>query len=308
MDRHTNFAPLFAAALLGCAHLCAAAPALPASSSIAAKIDFAKARALPASSAAIDCLFAKVSELGRIEKLLAQNFGIDAKKDLSTVEAWADGFGYAGDAISLENASSLARGSFSTDKLATTARAAKGFDHALVGKTEIMTADFARGYWFAFPAGGGVLVSSSQKALARSVDALSKGAKQAAASIFLQKALAADCPAVVAIDGSRGLQNLSFLTGGLVRADAQTIVAKLTEDTPGTAVIDVQMTFSDETLAAQTLATLNGVKMLSAFKQASGKSTPAALQRFIESDLTCEGSSLRMRMSVTKADLAELLK
>ena len=304
-DRH--LAAILAAAFIGIAAQSVNA-AIPTSSAVAARIDLAKARNLPASSAAIDCLFATVPELGRGGGLLAQNFGIDPRKDISSIEAWADGFSYDGESLTLRDASTLARGNFDEARIAASVRSARGFRRALAGDREIMTADFARGHWLAFPGGGTMLVSSSQAAVAKAIGALTRGAGGAAPSTFLEKSLASDCPAVAAIDGTRGAQNLSLFTGGLIREDADRICAKITESKPGTAVLEITMDFSGAEIAAQVFAAINGIKMLASFQQARGKPVPALMQRFIESRQTCSGATVVMEMSVTKADIDELRK
>ena len=140
-DRH--LAAILAAAFIGIAAQPSNA-AIPTSAAVAARIDLAKARSLPASSAAIDCLFATVPELGRGGGLLAQNFGIDPRRDISSIEAWADGFTYDGESLALLDASTLARGKFDEARMASSVRSSRGFRRALAGDREIMTADFAR--------------------------------------------------------------------------------------------------------------------------------------------------------------------
>lgn len=304
-DRH--LAAILAAAFIGIAAQPSNA-AIPTSAAVAARIDLAKARSLPASSAAIDCLFATVPELGRGGGLLAQNFGIDPRRDISSIEAWADGFTYDGESLALLDASTLARGKFDEARMASSVRSSRGFRRALAGDREIMTADFARGHWIAFPASGTMLVSSSQAAVAKAIGALSRGAGGAAPSTFLEKSISIDCPAVAAIDGTRGARNLSLFTGGLIAADAETLCAKITEANPGTAVLEITMAFADEKTATQVFATINGIKMLASIQEARGKSVHALMRRFIESRLACRGATVQLEMSVTKADIAELTK
>lgn len=282
----------------------APAPALPASSTIAAKIDFAKARTLPATSQAVALLFAEVPELRKAERLLTQAFGVDAQKDLSTVIAFSDGFSFSDGRVILKDSSSLAGGNFNTAKMAAAVRRAPGFESAKIGSLEIMTGDFARGHWIAFPGEGKVLASSTKEAITKAATALAKGAD--ANQGILARALAADCPAVAAIDGTKGGGNLTVFTGGLLKADAEKIVAKVTENTPGTARLEVEMTFTDENLAAQTFATINGIKMLTAFKQAKDPNSPALLQRLVEADVKYEGATVRLAMTATASEFAEL--
>lgn len=300
-----RFAVAIAAASIGCAAF-GAAPALPASTAAAAKIDLAKARTLPATSKAIDCLFAEVPELKKSERLISQATGASARDSLSTIVAAADGFSFDGETVTLANPSTIAQGSFDTSKLAAAIRASQGAKRAKAGDMEVLSSPLTRGYWFAFPSAGTVLASSSDSGIAKLAAASAAAGRSPAP--FAARALDVDCPAVAAIDGSRGVANLSVFFGGVVNADASTIVAKLTEATPGTARLDVEMVFADEKLAAQAFASLNGLKMLSAFKQARGKSSPPLLQRFVESDLTVSGATVRLAMTATADDFAPLSK
>ena len=300
MKKQSRLVAAIAAASIGCAAF-GAAPALPKSTVAAAKIDFAKARSLPATSKAIDCLFAEVPELKKSERLISQATGSGARDSISSIVIAADGFSFDGKTVSLSNPSTIANGSFDTDKLAATIRASQGVRRAKASDMEVMSSPLTRGYWFAFPAAGTVMVSSSDSGISK-LAAASAGKSKAP---FAARALGADCPAVAAIDGSNGAANLSLFFGGI---DANTIVAKLTEATPGTARLDIDMVFADENLAAQAFASINGIKMLSAFKQTRVESSLALLQRFIESDLSIDGATVRLRMFATADDFASLAK
>lgn len=301
LDRY--IAALIAAASFGGAAM-GAVPALPSSTAIAAKIDLAKARSLPATSKAIDCLFAEVPELKKSERLLSSTIGANARESISSIVAAADGFSFDGESVSLSNPATIAQGSFDTAKLAAAIKASQGAKRAKAGDIEVVSSPLTRGYWFAFPAAGTVLASSSDAGIAK----IAAAAGGKASATFVSKALAADCPAVAAIDGSKGAANLSLFFGGIMKADANSIVAKITEKNPGTARLEVEMAFANEQLATQAFASINGIKMLSAFKQASGKPSPALLQRFVESDLTIEGATVKLAMSATADDFAALAK
>lgn len=293
-------------ALCASSALAAEAPALPPSSAIAARIDLARAKSLPATQQAIALLFAEVPELRRAERMLTQSFGLDVQRDVSSIVAWSDGFTFSDGRVSLSESSSLAVGSFATAKMSAAVRRAKGFESAKAGSLEIMTGDFAKGRWLAFPGAGKVLASSSKGAAAKAASALAKDPESRKG--FLASALADDCPAVAAIDGSKGGGNLTVFTGGLLKADADKVVAKVTEKTPGTARLEVEMTFADANLAAQTFATLNGIKMLIAFQQAKDPNAPAILQRIVEADVKCEDATVRFAISATAAEFAALAK
>lgn len=291
----------------GFAMLCAAAPgipAIPSTAALAVKIDMIKARSLPASSKAVECVLAEVPELRKATRILSQSFGVDVQKNVSSIIAWADGFSFDGSRVSLREAASVAAGNFDTSRMAAAVRGAKGFRSKSVSSLELMTAEFSRGYWVAFPQGR-VLAASSEKAITRAAAALSAG--NSADSGFLANSIAADCPAVVAIDGTKGAGNLTVLTGGLLNADAEKIVAKLTESNPGTARAEIELTFANEPLAKQTYATLNGIKMLTAFKQAKDPNASPLLQRLVEADVTYNGKTVRLAISASSSELAEFL-
>ncbi|MBR0056611.1 MAG: hypothetical protein IJP66_04715 [Kiritimatiellae bacterium] len=292
-----------AAALLCGTSSAASLPPLPKTSTVAAKIDFAKARSLPATSAALDRLFAVVPELRSSEKMLSKSFGLDARADVSSVLAFADGFALGNERVSLLDASSVADGRLDTARLAAAVRRSPGFSSARAGSLEAMTADFARGRWLAFPESGRVLISTSKAAMAKAAAAMAES--PAPTPDFLKRALSADCPAVAAIDGSNGGRNLSALTGGILRIDAQGLVARVTEKTPGTARIEVVMTFADEKQAAQTLMTL---MMLTALGQAKNGTPDPLLQRLMESEVAADGCDVKFAMTATTSDFSGIGK
>lgn len=302
MNKRTSFVAS-ATFLAIVAHL-AAAPAIPPTSTIAAKINMARAQSLPAASQAIDCLLAEVPDIRTAVKMISQSFGVDVRKDVSTVIAFSDGFSYNDGRVSLKDASSLASGKFDTARMSAAVKKAPGFTSVNASGLEAMTADFSKGRWVAFPSGNTVLASSTKSAITKAAAALAAGSD--ASQGFLAKSIDADCAAVVAIDGSKGAPNLTTLTSGLLKADARSIVAKITEPTPGTARLDVDMVFDNETLAAQTFATINGIKMLTALRQAQDPSAPSLLQRLVEADVNCSGSKVHFAMTASAKDLSSL--
>ncbi len=299
MNKRTSFVAS-ATFLAIVAHL-AAAPAIPPTSTIAAKINMARAQSLPAASQAIDCLLAEVPDIRTAVKMISQSFGVDVRKDVSTVIAFSDGFSYNDGRVSLKDASSLASGKFDTARMSAAVKKAPGFTSVNASGMEAMTADFSKGRWVAFPSGNTVLASSTKSAITKAAAALAAGSD--ASQGFLAKSIDA---AVVAIDGSKGAPNLTTLTSGLLKADARSIVAKITEPTPGTARLDVDMVFDNETLAAQTFATINGIKMLTALRQAQDPSAPSLLQRLVEADVNCSGSKVHFAMTASAKDLSSL--
>lgn len=297
---------LAAAAAPLAAALAASQPAIPASSSIAAKLDFAKARSLPATSAAIDWLFANVTTLRQGNAAVASAFGLDPKSKLDSVQAFSDGFTFDGQRVALKNASAFFGGLGDTAKLADALRSAAGFKRAKAGEIEVMTADLAKGFWLAFPESGSLALASSDSAMAKAMAARDGRAKTAPADSLLARALSGGDPAVLAIDGSNGAANLSLLGGGIINDDAKSIVARIKEPTPGNATVEINLGFDDQAAATRTFASLNGLKLLAALQQAKNpnKNTDPLIQKIIEANITVNGSGLDLSMPVTAFDFA----
>lgn len=294
-----------AAAAPFAAALAAPQPAIPASSSIAAKLDFAKARSLPATSAAIDWLFANVTTLRQGNAAVASAFGLDPKSKLDSVQAFSDGFTFDGQRVALKNAAAFFGGLGDTAKLADALRSAAGFKRAKAGEIEVMTADLAKGFWLAFPESGSLALASSDSAMAKAMAARDGRAKTAPADSLLAKALSGGDPAVLAIDGSNGAANLSLL-GGIINDDAKSIVARIKEPTPGNATVEINLDFADPAAATRTFASINGLKLLAALQQAKNpnKKTDPLVQKIIESNIAVNGSGLDLSMPVTASDFA----
>ena len=296
---------LAAAAAPLAATLAAAQPAIPASSSIAAKLDFAKARSLPATSAAIDWLFANVTTLRQGNAAVASAFGLDPKSKVDSVQAFSDGFTFDGQRVALKNAAAFFGGLGDTAKLADALRSAAGFKRAKAGEIEVMTADLAKGFWLAFPESGSLALASSDSAMAKAMAARDGRAKTVAADSLLAKALSGGDPAVLAIDGSNGAANLSLL-GGIINDDAKSIVARIKEPTPGNATVEINLDFADPAAATRTFASINGLKLLAAQQQAKNPNhkTDPLVQKIIESNIAVNGSGLDLSMPVTASDFA----
>lgn len=282
-------------------------PAMPVSSTIAAKLDIARARTLPATSAAIDLLFSKVTTLRHESAMLEQTFGVPPMEKLDVAYAFSDGFAVEGDRVSLDSSTAVLCGPVDTGAMASAVKAAPGAQRALAGKLEVSTAAFAKGFWFAFPENGTVMVSSSSAGIAKAAAARDGRAKVHQAGSFLHGALASDAPAVVAIDAAGGAPNISLLTGGAVRVDANTVLAKAIEDTPGTARIEITLSFDDVKAATQAYASINGLKLLASLQLAKNPAkVPAFVQRLLESQAFVSGTDINITILVTAADIASV--
>lgn len=283
-------------------------PAMPGSSAIAAKIDFAKARSLPATSAAIDFLLSRVPALRAESSILEKASGSSPKDKADVAYAFSDGFAVEGDSISLNDSSALICGPADTDAIASAIKSAPGAKRAMAGKLEVATADFAKGFWFAFPEKGCVMVSSSAAAMAKAIATRDGRNKSLQAGSFLHGAMATDAPAVAAVDASNGAQNLSLFGNGMIRADARTILAKVVETNPGSACLEMTLTFADAKTAAQAYASINGLKLLASFQMAKNPSkTPAFVQRLVESQVFLSGEVITVTVWATAADIESIM-
>lgn len=278
---------------------------IPAESKIALSVNFDKANKLPTCSAAINWAFANVKYLRNQSLTLQKSLGINLKSDISNLYVFSDGITIQNSELDLRNASSLANAKFDRARLTSAIKNAKGYKAITVGSHLAMSANFAPGYWLAFPDNDTALISASSGAAARALNVFSKKSPSISPTSPISREIAKGAPVSIICIGGDDAKNLSIISSGLVNADAQLIVLHITENTPGIAKVGISMTFNDQTTAAKVFATLNGLKLLISFQQAD-KLPEGIMQSLINAQTSINGNQVSIVLSVKASDLAKL--
>ncbi len=279
---------------------------VPASSKVAAKIDFDKTRSLPTCNALATWLFANVDFMRQEGAILSKSMGITIPDDLSALVVFSDGFApTANNTVSVKNSSSYVRGKFDEARIDKAIRAAPGFKSAKAGSREAVTATFSRGAWFAFPEKSTMLVSSGSEAAKAALGVYDKTAPSISPTSPIAAELVSQAPLAAVAIGGDGSSNLKILTHGVIPADADLIVARVTEDASGTATAKVEMTFPSAETADKIYKTINGLKLLAAF---NANGVEGLVQEFMAANVAVDGNKVTFQMNVTAADLAKLKK
>jgi hypothetical protein len=238
--------------------------------------------------------------------LLSKSMGIAIPDDLAALVVFSDGFtATAKNTVSVKNSSSYVRGKFDEARIEKAIRAAPGFQSAKAGSREAVTASFSRGVWFAFPEKATMLVSAGSEAAKAALNVYDKKAASISPTSPIASELASQAPISVVAIGGAGSGNLQILTHGVIPADADLIVARVTEDSAGTATATVEMTFPSAETADKIYKTINGLKLLAAF---NANGIEGLVQQFMAANVTANDKKVTFRMNVTAADLAKLKK
>ena len=281
---------------------------MPSSTTLGGRIDFEKIRTLPASSAAVNWLFANVPFLRQEGLLLGRSLSVKIPDDLDSLLLFSDGFAVGADnAFAMKASSSYVNGRIDTAKIDKAIRATKGFKSAKAGSREALTGDFARGAWLACPADGLLLVSSSEAAAKTALLVYEAKSPSLSPTSPIAGEIASSAPMTFVASGKGGAKNLSLISGGLIQADAELAVARLTETTPGTATLDLDLSFATPAAAAQVAATLNGLKMLAAFNK--GAALPdSLLKRLMATQIIPSDKKVAISFNFSASDIAGLAK
>ncbi len=286
----------------------AAVSQVPASSSIAAHVDFEQAKSLPACSTIVNWVFGNVGFVKKEGLVLRKSFGVNVPGDLSDLLLFADGFSIdrLGD-TDVMSAASYVSGKIDTARLAGAIKKAKGCKVTASGAHEIYQADFSGGVNMSFPSDGVALLAASPESATAALSVYDKKAPSISPTSEIAKEFALGAPVSVVVKARPGEKNLSVLSGEFIRTDAELIVARVTEATPGTATLLVEMTFDKPETAAQIAATINGLKLISAFKH--DPATPdGIIQSFLAANVAVDGKKVSVSLSLSEKDLALLKK
>lgn len=280
---------------------------IPASSSIATKVHFEQVNKLPACRSAVNWLFGNVSFLNKQSLVLKRSFNISVPKDLSSIVAFSDGLiaDQSGN-INLKSATSIVTGRFDSRTLEKRVASAKGCKTISVPPSfNTYSADFAPGIQLAFPSQSCIYIASSLDAIRTSLNTLSKKNPPVSLSSPIAKELNSNAPVSLVVIGKPDAPNLSLISGGLIQADANLLIIRITETPPNPALLSTEMTFDTPETAAQVFATLNGLKLLVAF-QKNNHIPEEIIQRFLNAKVALNGSSVSLSISLSSSDLSKL--
>ncbi len=274
---------------------------IPASTQIAAKIDFNASRKLPAMNAAVDVIFSEIPFFYKQRLILNKSFGMKFPDDISSFYLFSDGLATRKNgSVDFRNASGYIDAVFNSDKLIKAVRSSKGFKSEKIPPYEIMMGDFAPGVPIVIPNKDTIIISSS---LTASRNALAVRAKKTAAlpqSSPVVKDLFSSAPVILVMSGSKS-PNISLISEGLLAIDAEKITFALTEKTPGTLLVSVKALFKTPQDANTVFVTLNGLKVLHSIR-GDGLNLPAEVSdAFLRSEIFTDGSSVMLSLKLSQS-------